>query len=51
MWSISEVKQRGWRQIGMYYWPAFLLLILFGIAAHFENSMDIHMERVIQWIV
>ena len=51
MWSISEVKKRGWRQIGMYYWPAFLLLILFGIAARFENSMNIHMERAVYWIV
>ncbi len=51
MWSISEVKKRGWRQIGMYYWPAFLLLILFGIAGRFENSMNIHMERAVYWIV
>lgn len=51
MWTIGEVKRRGWNQIGMYYWPAFLLIILFGIAAHFENSMDIHMERAIHWIV
>ena len=35
----------------MYYWPAFLLLILFGIAARFENSMNIHMERAVYWIV
>lgn len=51
MWSISEVKKRGWRQIGMYYWPAFLLLILLGIAARFENSMNIHMERAVYWLV
>lgn len=50
MWSISEMKQRGWRQVGMYYWPAFLLLILFSIAGHFENSMNVHMERAVQWM-
>ena len=51
MWSIGEVKRRGWRQIGLYYWPAFLLLLIFSLASGLGEVFRVDIDSLIEGIM
>ncbi len=51
MWSIGEVKRRGWRQIGLYYWPAFLLLLIFSLASGLGEVFRVDIGSLIEEIM